>query len=820
MTFTLYSPISIKLGLYHSLLSIISISVPILLCLYISLKFQRKYILRSYLAVALGQTLFSLFIYYGPYELTSLWCSISPILALLGVSLTYLFIYYLFINRSSKNYPWFFYLYFFGIMFLNPLRFGALTPFFLSIDLLPSLTVFYFLVSFCTFFVINTGIGLVVNHYSQQYLEYYRDESKFQTRILLALLTTSVLFWMRLTISLIYWYPLRLVNVPENLPESFLTQLSEKFPVKKTVIAEFYNNTMTLFKKADYYNVRTRWKVPSAYKYEKLDAFLELREYQLQEDELKIRFISKDVISSSYLAKRGRHLGFEKLGTSLRIFLRTPQNINIPFQPIPRRSGIPIGECEVFKSHSIEQNKIRFARKNDNKTFLREISWVRTLAKRTLFPLNRFENSQSSFLPNSGAIENLLEQKMISDIEPNIDSIYSTNTIELFKFLTQEKILTNKKLNRKDLNEKELLALDILSEKIVKKEILAFVSKISQKQEDLDSMKECFNQPLSNRLRYYSDAITFREELAIKKVVSHELFLQNKYKDLKNTLVKSPFLSILKKQFNTLLLANLQKSTLIEDSQFISSLVQNEYNLAKYKETNTVRLNDLVFIQTGFSPLNIKYISKGNFEKLFYPFFKSLKEKRDLISKDFSPNLFDEKILHPISSFSKDKKIHQLSILIPTGSNNFKLNETQMMKGCTNNIQLILTGRGKDRPNHELKKLQEKTLYRFLKDGEKDLYKLIKFSVKITDFKKEIKTTQTRVLGVVGQVTRPIQYALLKNDRSRRMVIQRLKLDVLPLRKKHLYSEQKQIEKEYKSYCLKIKKKFSNNKRIQVNKDK
>jgi hypothetical protein len=690
-----YSPISIKLGLYHSILSTISVSVPVLLCLYISMRYERKYIVRSYLALTIGQTLSSLFFYYGPYALTSLWSYFSPMIAFLGALFTFQFIVYLKGHKKSVTYPPFFYLYFFGIMFLNPIRFGTFTPFFLSLDLLPLLSIFYFLSSSLVFFCINTITGLLMNEFSKAIGFYYMPSPVIQDLACYLLATTSVLFWVRLPIALIYWFPLRMINTPENLPEFIVNQIPANMRLNnsKTLLRIeaplLYHKAMTLFKSADYFNVRIRYKRPNPYVYQKLEWYMDKKETEIEEDQLPLRFYGKELIHVARMARRAKQQFFDPFFVSIRVFIRTPRNLNIPFQPVPRRQKISIGESDAFKSHVVLHPRIKYLLKTQNKTFLREISWVRTLVKNPLFSSNRIENIRSSFLPVGAAIENIFEQKLINKTNTDINSIYSKNTIEYLKSATQDKILAKNQINRNTLTTTELFALDILSEKIVKKQIVSLVSNISQEKQDWNSMIEFLNRPLLSRMNYYADTNVFSTELGAHQVVLYELFLQSKTKNFIESIFKSPFGFLLKKEFNKLLLSNLNNSNIPDDFEYISSRVQNQYNLNKYQKLNTVLLNDLIFIETGFTKSHLRARQTGessvqdllnsafdsssiksskksfDFNQIYYSQIQANKGTRNLISGKTKTNIFSDSILYPISCFKLDKKTPQHPTLIP-----------------------------------------------------------------------------------------------------------------------------------------------------------
>jgi hypothetical protein len=839
-----YSPISIKLGLYHSLLSTIYVSIPLLLCIYISTRYDRKYIIRSYLALTLGQTLFSLFLYYGPYPLTALWSYLSPIIAILGSIFTYKFVFYLYNNKKSVKYPTFFYLYFFGIMFLNPIRFGTSTSFFLNPDLLPFLSIFYFISYSLVFFFINTSIGLLVNEISKTTKFYYMPYPDIQNLVCYLLATPSVLFWMKLPIAFIYWYPLRLINTPEDLPEFISNKVPTDIRIARskndlrTDVCLYYNKGMTLFKSADYFNVRIRYKAPNPYIYQKLEWYIDKKEFEIEEDDLDLRFFGSELIYISRIARRVRTQYFDPFFVSIRLFIRTPKNLNIQFQPIPRKRKIHIGEYETFKTHTVEQNKIKYLLKPYNRTFLREISWVRTLVKNPLFPFNRIENIRSSFLPFPPAIENLFEQKLINDTNSKINSIYSKNTIEYLKFATQEKILDKNQINRNTLTKKELRALNILSEKIVKKQIVSFVSNISETKHDLNSMIQFLNRPIEKRIDFRFSEDEFQTELGAKQVLMYELFLQSKKKNLIESIFKNPFGILLQKEFKKLLLSNLNNSNIPDDFDYISSTLQRQYNLNKYQKVNTVLLNDLIFIETGFTKLKLRSrqpkepsvdnllnlvfgfssIKKSNkvnssLEKKYYSPIKLNNSKRNLISaktKKRKNTIFSDFILYPISSLNLDKKTIQHPTLIPSDFSIIRPEKQKILAAFVQGIKHFLIGKRVTlKPTKvPFSVLYDKTLQKLRVEKQLNIYKELLPKV---DMKGEIEAL--RKLPGVKRKKLPLRfvyfYVAKSKDRKYYMGSLLLKPSALNIKLKTIESKAKNFKlKDYKSYTSSLFGKF------------
>jgi hypothetical protein len=218
-SFLSISPISIRLGLLHSLFSIFSFSFPMIMCAYVLWKYGEKYGRHAYLAVTIGQTLFYLFLFYAPYCVTIQWCYWEPFITLFGACFTWYFLRRMNKKNDFDKFSNLHYFYFSFIMFMNPLRLGngnTFPPILLNIfD--QNLTFLYCIFYAIPYFFFNFQFGIAISYILNNTLFCLKNEKRINQIFFILSHIPFVYLFFGFSNTTYCQYPLARLGVPIQL---------------------------------------------------------------------------------------------------------------------------------------------------------------------------------------------------------------------------------------------------------------------------------------------------------------------------------------------------------------------------------------------------------------------------------------------------------------------------------------------------------------------------------------------------------------------------------------------------------------------------
>ena len=465
------TPISIRLGLFHSLLSFISVSAPLILCAYVLWKYGRKYGVRAYLGVTVGQICFYLFLFYAPYTLTKQWFLFEPLLSLVGCIWTYFFWKNMHENQRFDKLSFSHYAYFSLIMFLNPLRFGTFSNFspisLMVLNELPNLV--YSLFFSIPYFLLNFAFGSLIVYFLNNTIFLIIHEKKI-TRFFQAVVFTSLLFFsLRLPPRLIIQLPLTNLGLSTKL-----TQVSGE---SKSFLRELYNSFFSCFYHTEK-NIEMTRKDPNPNIYFQDQSFVQTKIDELEGKEVfDLKFKYKNVYIIRQRMKAIEDFFLIKFWHNCILNFRSPKYLNLNEITNYKSSNISLlSETEEFKGTEREGYLFK------NELSQEPILWLRSLSaeNRGFSHLKLFFESFFSF----EFVDKYLSEKLINDekieknriFEENLKNLiinFSNSFPQIFenwflqqKLIIQKEILFENKLELTDLSTEEIEFLNILSEKI------------------------------------------------------------------------------------------------------------------------------------------------------------------------------------------------------------------------------------------------------------------------------------------------------------------------------------------------------------------